>query len=243
MEAVALGQVAADQAVAIIGAVAQVERHDHAVQQADDAAQRTHPDEGAGAAPAHGFGPRKAAQQAGHFRTRSARRRTPRRRTCPAPSSRRPGASCSRSGVMLAQKASQRLLRRVGARAAFGGRRRRQPRPRRRPASAMRRGPEHVAMLAGVMARERCRRSAALKLRRRAALHAGGDFLAEQFQEEFGHVQSFSAGSMSVWAKSLPLNSRAPGEFGQRIGEAVAIVQPRRMIAAPVSPRGRPGQR
>ena len=37
------------------------------------------------------------------------------------------------------------------------------------------------------------RRNRTLKLSRRAALHAGGNFLAEQFQEEFGHVQSLRA--------------------------------------------------
>ena len=61
-------------------------------------------------------------------------------------------------------------------------------------------------MLVGAMARQR-RGQRAFELRRRAALHARGDFLAEQFQEEFGHVQSFKAGSTSVWAKSPPLNS------------------------------------
>ncbi len=51
----------------------------------------------------------------------------------------------------------------------------------------MRRGPNQVAMSVGAMAASAVG-DAALKLRRGAALHAGGDFLAEQFQEEFGHV-------------------------------------------------------
>ena len=71
----------------------------------------------------------------------------------------------------------------------------------------MRRGPNMCAIAVGAIA-ARAAVTGPLKLRRRAALHAGGDFLAEQFQEQFGHVQSFRAGSMSVWAKSLPLNSR-----------------------------------
>ena len=91
VEAVALGKVAAGQAVAVVGSVAQVERHDHAVEQAGDAAQRAHPDEGAGAAPAHGFGPRKAAEHARDCARRSALRRTRRPRISPAPSSRLPG--------------------------------------------------------------------------------------------------------------------------------------------------------
>ena len=41
----------------------------------------------------------------------------------------------------------------------------------------------------------------------RPRLHARRDFLAEQFEEELRHRQSFSAGSMSVCEKSLPLNS------------------------------------
>ncbi len=45
MEAMPLGQVGRDQPVAVVGAVAQIERHHRAVQQADDAPQRAHPDE------------------------------------------------------------------------------------------------------------------------------------------------------------------------------------------------------
>ena len=55
-----------DEAVPVIGAVAQIERHDLAIQQADDPAQRAHPGEVAGAAPAHRFGPGQAAQHARH---------------------------------------------------------------------------------------------------------------------------------------------------------------------------------
>ena len=74
VEAVALGQIARDEAVPIIGAVAQIERHDLAVQQADDPAQRADPGEMARAAPAHGFRPGEAAQHGGH-RARDQRRR------------------------------------------------------------------------------------------------------------------------------------------------------------------------
>ena len=55
------------------------------------------------------------------------------------------------------------------------------------------------------------------KLRGGSALHARGYFLTEQFQEEFRHAQSFSAGSTSVWAKSVPLNSN-----GSRVSFASA---------------------
>ena len=65
VEAMALGQVGGGQPVPVVGAVAQVERHDRAVQQADDPAQRAHPGERAGAAPAHRFRPGEAAQQVG----------------------------------------------------------------------------------------------------------------------------------------------------------------------------------
>ena len=66
VEAVALGQVGGGQAVTVVGAVAQVEGNDFTVEQAGDPAQRAYPDEGAAAAPAHGFGPREAAEQGGH---------------------------------------------------------------------------------------------------------------------------------------------------------------------------------
>ena len=66
VEAVALGQIAARQAVAVISAIGQGERHHRAIQQADDAAQRADPDEAAAAAPAHGFWPGEAAQHRWH---------------------------------------------------------------------------------------------------------------------------------------------------------------------------------
>ena len=64
-EAVAFGEVAGGEAVAVIGAFREGEGDDRAVQHADDAAQRADPGEGAGP-PAHGFGPGEAAQQGGH---------------------------------------------------------------------------------------------------------------------------------------------------------------------------------
>ena len=48
MEAMALGQVGRRQPMSVVLAVAQIERHHRAVQQADDAPQRTDPDEAAG---------------------------------------------------------------------------------------------------------------------------------------------------------------------------------------------------
>ncbi len=53
VEAVALGQIGRNESMPIVLAVAQVERHHRAIQQADDAAQRADPDEIAATAPAH----------------------------------------------------------------------------------------------------------------------------------------------------------------------------------------------
>ena len=138
---------------------------------------------------------------------------------------------------MLAQEAGQRLLGRSGARAALGG--------CWRPAtsgatSAAQRDPARA-----VEAARSGRATSAARLRRpgaqvlgRAGLHARGDFLAEQFQEQLRHGQSFSAGSMSVCEKSDQVGAleqqRLAGALGKRIGEAVAKVQPRSMPAATI---------
>ena len=205
VEAVALGQVGAGEAVAVVAAVAQIERHDRAVEQAGDPAQRTHPDEAAGAAPTHRFGPGEAAQQAGHGAGDQA------------------GGGDSgggflqhpviaflaqllAAGVVLAQEAGQRLFRRIGARAALRG------------AGGCHLGGDVGAQGDAARAEpggdggwgdggQGCA-DGALEFGCCAPLHAGGDFLAEQFQKQFGHVQSFSAGSMSVWPKSVPLDSK-----------------------------------
>ena len=193
------------QAVPVVVAVAQVERHDRAIQQAGDAAQRAHPGEVAAAAPAHRLRPGEAAQQRRECRRRSARRRAPRRPPCPAPSSRLPARSCSRVAPCL----------------------------RRKPASAcsgaLARGPRSVVLAGGDLGvpprrpgqcgagRRTCARGGRQRgqglggqpreVLRRARLHARRDFLTEQLEKELRHDQSFSAGSMSVWEKSLPLNS------------------------------------
>ena len=118
-EPMPLGEVAAGQPVAVIVAVAQVERHRLAVEQAEDAAQRAHPGEGAGAAPAHRFRPGKAAQQRRAARARSARRRRCRAPPGRAPRNRLPRATARAVGAVLAQEPGQRLLGRVAARAAL----------------------------------------------------------------------------------------------------------------------------
>ena len=53
MEAMALGQVAAGQAVPVIGTLTQIKGNDVAVQQAGDAAQWANPDKAAAATPTH----------------------------------------------------------------------------------------------------------------------------------------------------------------------------------------------
>jgi hypothetical protein len=68
VKAMALGEIAGRQPVPIVLAVAQVEWHHRAVQQADDAPQRPHPDEAAGAAPAHRPWPGEAAKDRRHDR-------------------------------------------------------------------------------------------------------------------------------------------------------------------------------
>ena len=111
-EAMALGQVAGGQPVPVIVAVAQVERHHRAVEQAEDAAQRADPGEVAGAAPAHRLRPGEAAQQ-----RRAARRRSAPRRRRPARLLQHPElaflAQLLARGAVLAQEAGQRLLRRA----------------------------------------------------------------------------------------------------------------------------------
>ena len=185
VEAVALGQVAAGQAVAVIGAVAQIERDDLAVEQADDAAQRADPDEAAGAAPAHGFRPGEAAQQAGHgagdqvgggdgFGALFQHPVVALLAKLVAP------------GVVLAQKADQRLFRGGGAGAAlggagggdFGGD---------LGAQGDAAGTEPGGNVGWCDRRPGRRSTSAFKLGRRAALHARRDFLAEQFDKEFRH--------------------------------------------------------
>ena len=118
VEAMALGQVARRQPVPIVLAVAQVERHHRAVQQADDAPQRADPDEVAGASPAHRLGPGEAAQQrrdrAGDQRGgRYCLRRLPQHPVVALL------VQLLAARAVLAQKAGHGLLRCTGARATF----------------------------------------------------------------------------------------------------------------------------
>ena len=195
MEPVPLGQVGTCQAMAIIGAVAQIEGNHRAVQQAGDPAQRADPGEMAGAAPAHGFRPGKTPQQ-GRERLRDQGR----------------GgdggggflqhpvvaflANLVAAGVVLAQEASQSLFRCTGAGAALdagaGGHGFGDIGRQRDPARAM-----EATDVGRSQGRERFAGKASEVLGR-TRLHAGWDFLAEQFQEERGHTQSFNADSMSV---------------------------------------------
>ena len=118
MEAVALGQVGCGEPMAVIGAIAQIERHDLAVEQADDPSQRPHPGEGAGAAPSHRFRPREATQQRRNRRgdQRGRRHRLGHLLHYPVVALL---AELVPAGAMLAQKTSHRLLRCIGSRAAL----------------------------------------------------------------------------------------------------------------------------
>ena len=68
-------------------------------------------------------------------------------------------------------------------------------------------------------------RDRAFKVHGRAALHAGGDFLAEQFQEEFGHVQSGRLDGGLGEIGAFEKEALALG-LGNTIDEAVAEIQP-----------------
>ncbi len=107
--------------------------------------------------------------------------------------------------AMLAQEAGERLLGRADARAtlgrAAGGDRGRHLGDQCDAAGAMK-GP-HIG---GRQRRQRLDAQPS-QVVGCAGLHAGRDFLAEQFEEEFRHRQSFDADSMSVCEKSSPLNN------------------------------------
>ena len=191
METMSLGQIAADKTVAVIGAVPQIERHDRTIQQAHDPAQRANPDKAAGASPTHGFRPREATQQSRHG-------------TGDQLSGRDGGgaflqhpvvallAQLLAAGVVLAEEPRKSLFRRVGPRAPFDGTRGGNFGSNLGPQARCGGDRTSVAILAGRNSAEGSR-DRAFKLSRRAALHAGGDFLAEQFNEEFGHQINPSA--------------------------------------------------
>ena len=185
VEAVALGQVAAGQAVAVIGAVGEGERHDRAIEQAHDAAQRTHPGEGARSAPAHGFRPGEAAQHGRHGVGDQGVGGD-----CLGPFFDDPEVAllpelffCC---AVLAKEPGQRLLRRVGARAAFGGAdggdAGRYIRGEGDTTGAIER-PDVGWRKRGKRLRQQPR-----EIVGPASLHARRDFLAEQFQEKRGHA-------------------------------------------------------
>ena len=201
----ALGEVGGVQPVPVIGAVAQVERHDRAVQQADDPAQRAHPGERAGAAPAHRFRPGEAAQQVGTAAAISVGGGNRRRCLVQHP------------GLALARSWPRRRRACAGSRSAPARARWRAARVRwcgsPRPAGATARRQRDAARAVegawpscgdsapSASATKRARSSAA-----RACMRAGISSLNSS-RKKLRHGQSFSAGSMSVWEKSLPLNS------------------------------------
>ena len=236
VEAMALGQVGRRQAMPVIGAVAQVERHHRAVQQADDPAQRADPGEGAGAAPAHRFRPGKPAQQPGQRAPRSASRR-------------RAGGALFQHPVIafLAQLLASSRRACAGSRPApapargagpaldgAGWRRpRRRPRPPARCGAGRKRCATSVGRRAPPAPRSasRSRSSAA-----RACIRAGISSLNS----------SRNSSGMSVLqcrldvglAKSMPLNSRAArAAFASTVDHAIAEVQLRGMTAVPVHRR------
>ena len=187
VEAVALGQVAAGEAVAVIGAVAQVERHDRAVQQADDAAQRADPGEVAGAAPAHRFRPGEAAEDArytnfdqmsGGYR-RMALFRHP--ETVFLTKLLSGSVNFAQESWIAGSGAPTR-----GPRCGYRPR----PVPRSSRRSRRRNAPGTVKHLRTRMAsdnRFQADSDQPGKILGCPSLHARWDFLAEQFEEEFGH--------------------------------------------------------
>ena len=186
-EPVALGQVAAGEAVAVIGAVAQVERHHRAVEQAQDAAQRAHPGERRWCRPSASIWATGSGAAGRAVRGRSGRRRRCRAPLVRARSNRLPGAvargwrrACGGSRPAPARgRCGAARARRCG----FGDARRDVGRQR-DPARAVRK-PRRSVGDSGAKA-SAIRRAQVLG---RPRLHAGGNFLAEQFQEQFGHGQ------------------------------------------------------
>ena len=184
-EAMAFGDVGGMQPMRRVIAIAQVERHHRAIENGGDPAQRAHPGEGRGAAPAHRFRPGEAADQ-------------PRHRAGDQFGGGGSGDNAVQhpeiaflsqlllGGTMLAQKARQCLLRCAGARAAFGdaGFRHRGIQLHRNRDAACAIEARHIARLQGSngLAEQ------AGEILRALGLHARGDFLAEEFQEKFGHV-------------------------------------------------------
>ena len=186
-EAMALGESGRGESMPVIIAVAQVERHHGAIEQAGDPAQWAHPGEPARSAPAHGFRPGEFAQHgrqggghqgggidAGHNFVEHPEIALL--------------AKVVLRGAMFAQKAGEGLFGRVAARAAlaaaafgngardFGG--------KRNTAGAME-GPHLGGCDCGQRLAQQSR-----KIIGRAGLHACRDFLGEQFDKKLRHGPS-----------------------------------------------------
>ena len=152
-DAMALGQVGGGQAMHRVLAVRQREAHRLAVEHAEDALQRPHPGEVAGA-PAHGFRPGEAAQHGGQPLGDQRRAPPSPRRASAAPRTGLPGSAASRVAPCLRRKPSSAAsgapmrgprssLPGVSARAAIS------------PTAAIRRGPYSGRGACGHQRRER----------------------------------------------------------------------------------------
>ena len=183
-EAMALGDVGRMQPMRRIVAIAQIEIHHVAIKNSRDPAQRTHPGERRGAAPAHRFRPGEFADQAGHGTRDQLGCRSARHHAIQHPEI----TFLSQlllARPMLAQEARQRLLRCARTRAAFGdagfGHRGVEFHRDRDAAGAVE--ARHIARLQG---RNGLAEQAG-EIVRALGLHAGRDFFAEEFEKEFGH--------------------------------------------------------
>ena len=199
----ALGEVAAGQPMAVVGALAQVERHHLAVEDAQDAAQRADPGEARCCRPSASTSARgSGAAGRGSSRAISSAAAMPgttRSSTQKSPSSR----SCSRVGAVLAQEAGQRLFGGAAARAALAaaafGHPAGDPRRQRRSGA----GRRNCAMSAGASGASASRDQPG-KVLGRPRLHARGNLFAEQFEEKLGH------GSVRLARRARPRSSPSP---------------------------------
>ena len=188
----------------IIHAIAQSKRHHCPIQQASNPAQRPHPGKPRCPAPAHGFRPGKPAQHRRH-RLRDQRGSGHRGHRLLQHPKIAFLPQFLAHGAMLAQKPRQSLLRRIRPWSAFGcfG--------FRRPCRHLRHQRQPARPIKNFCPFRRQRRQRLAQhpgqIFRRPRLHPRRNFLTEKFQKKLSHSQSFSAGSISVWGKSLPLNS------------------------------------
>ena len=181
--AMAFGQRAAGQPMRRIVPGAEIEAHDLPIQQAQDALQRPDPGEAAGA-PAHGFRPGEAADHPLHGARGEVPRRDALARLVEHPEAAAFHQRIPRRAVLL-QEAGECRIGRADARAAFFlafGRNLRAQRRDQSDAARAVEGPHRAVQHRGEGGGDGLG-----EVFRAARLHARGDFLGEEFEQEFGH--------------------------------------------------------